>query len=120
MNKCPGAGTVIHLYKGTDSAEKQKLRTMVKTFLKGKPSLKKKLKEDHPSECQWIEDVWNLRARHLVSGLPEKYVLHLTCCYQDDFIHPLCKEGRPAVEPLWYHGGPPLSFTPLPVQDPNR
>ena len=120
VNKCPCADTVIHLYKGTDSAEKQKLRTMVKTFLKGKPSLKKKLKEDHPSEYQWIEDVWNLRARHLVPGLPDKYVFHLTCCYQDDCIHPLCKEGRPAVEPLWYHGGPPLSFTPLPVQDPNR
>ncbi|XP_068757506.1 uncharacterized protein [Montipora capricornis] len=120
LNKCPCADTVIDLYKGTDSAEKQKLRTIVKTFLKGKPSLKKKLKEDHPSDYQWIEDVWNLRARHLVPGLPDKYVFHLTCCYQNDCIHPLRKEGRPVVEPLWYHGGPPLSFTPLPVQDSNR
>ena len=120
VNKCPCADTVIHLYKGTDSSEYQKFRSMLKTFLGGKPSLKKKLKEDHPIEYQQIEDVWKLRSRHLVPGLPDKYVFHLTCCYQDDCIHPLCKEGRPAVEPLWYKGGPPLGFTPLPVQDPNR
>ena len=83
VNKCPCADTVIHLYKGTESSEIQRLRTMVKTFLKGKPSLKKKLKEEHPKEYQRIEDVWNLRARHLVPGLPDKYVFHLTCCYQD-------------------------------------
>lgn len=99
VNKCPCADTVVHLYKGTESSEIQGLRTMVKTFLKGKPSLKKKLKEEHPKEYQRIEDVWNLRARHLVPGLPDKYVFHLTCCYQDECIHPLCKDGRPAVEP---------------------
>lgn len=120
VNKCPCADTVVHLYKGTESSEIQGLRTMVKTFLKGKPSLKKKLKEEHPKEYQRIEDVWNLRARHLVPGLPGKYVFHLTCCYQDECIHPLCKDGRPAVEPTWYPGGPPLSFTPLPVPDPKR
>ena len=120
VNKCPCADTVVHLYKGTESSEIQGLRTMVKTFLKGKPSLKKKLKEEHPKEYQRIEDVWNLRARHLVPGLPNKYVFHLTCCYQDECIHPLCKDGRPAVEPTWYPGGPPLSFTPLPVPDPKR
>lgn len=120
VNKCPCADTVVHLYKGTESSEIQGLRTMVKTFLKGKPSLKKKLKEEHPKEYQRIEDVWNLRARHLVPGLPDKYVFHLTCCYQDECIHPLCKDGRPAVEPTWYPGGPSLSFTPLPVPDPKR
>lgn len=120
VNKCPCADTVVHLYKGTESSEIQGLRTMVKTFLKGKLSLKKKLKEEHPKEYQRIEDVWNLRARHLVPGLPDKYVFHLTCCYQDECIHPLCKDGRPAVEPTWYPGGPPLSFTPLPVPDPKR
>lgn len=120
VNKCPCADTVVHLYKGTESSEIQGLRTMVKTFLKGKPSLKKKLKEEHPKEYQRIEDVWNLRARHLVPGLPGKYVFHLTCCYQDECIHPLCKDGRPAVEPTWYPGGPPLIFTPLPVPDPKR
>lgn len=120
VNKCPCADTVVHLYKGTESSEIQGLRTMVKTFLKGKPSLKKKLKEEHPKEYQRIEDVWNLRARHLVPGLPDKYVFHLTCCYQDECIHPLCKDGRPAVEPTWYPGGPPLSFTPLLLPDPKR
>lgn len=120
VNKCPCADTVVHLYKGTESSEIQGLRTMVKTFLKGKPSLKEKHKEEYPKEYQRIEDVWNLRARHLVPGLPDKYVFHLTCCYQDECIHPLCKDGRPAVEPTWYPGGPPLSFTPLPVPDPKR
>ena len=122
INKCPcaDADTVVHLYKGTESSEIQRLRTMVKTFLKGKPSLNKKLKEEHPKEYQRIEDVWNLRARHLVPGLPDKYVFHLTCCYQNECIHPLCKDGRPAVEPTWYPEGPPLSFTPLPAPDPKR
>lgn len=120
VNKCPCAVTVVHLYKGTESSEIQGLRTMMKTFLKGKPSLKKKLKEEHPKEYQRIEDVWNLRACHLVPGLPDKYVFHLTCCYRDECIYPLCKDGRPAVEPTWYPGGPPLSFTPLPLPDPKR
>ncbi|CAH3156628.1 unnamed protein product [Porites evermanni] len=55
-----------------------------------------------------------------MSGMPSKYVFHLFLCYQPSCIHPSCKLGAPPKEETWYEGGPPLSFTPLPVADPNR
>ena len=119
VNKSPCASTQIHLYKGTDSSTYQEWREMIKLYLKGKPADKEKLKNEYPDNCKWINEVWMLRDRHLVTGTPSKYVFHLFLCYQPDCIHPLCKLGKPAEE-TWYDGGPPLSFTPLPAADPNR
>ena len=52
--------------------------------------------------------------------MPSKYVFHLFLCYQPDCIHPLCKLGKPLKEETSYNGGPPLSFTPLPVADAGK
>ena len=120
VNKSPCANTNIHLYKGTDSSCYQTLRAFVKVFLKGNPAEKANLKNEHPGTYNWIDEVWSLRNRHLVSGMPSKYVFHLFLCYQPSCIHPLCKLGAPPKEETWYDGGPPLSFTPLPVADLNR
>ncbi len=120
VNKCPCADTVINLYKGTSSSNNQNRREMVKTYLKGKPDELKRLKREHPQDYQWLKNVWELKKRHVVPKLPSKYIFHLICCYQKDCIHPLCKKGKPTPEPTWYEGGPPLSYTPIPVPDTNR
>lgn len=120
VNKSPCANTKIHLYKGTDSSCYQTLRTFVKVFLKGNPAEKANLKNEHPGTYNWIDEVWSLQNHHLMSGMPSKYVFPLFLCYQPSCIHPLCKLGTPPKEETWYEGGPPLSFTPLPVADPNR
>lgn len=120
VNKSPRANTKIHLYKGTDSSCYQTLRAFVKVFLEGNSAEKDNLKNEHPGTYNWIDEVWSLRNRHLMSGMPSKYVFHLCLCYQPSCIHPLRKLEAPAKEETWYDGGPPLSFTPLPVADPNR
>jgi hypothetical protein len=93
---------------------------MVKIFLKGKPDELHQLKQEHPAEYKWIKDLCELQKRHLVPGLPSKYIFHLVCCYKKDCTHPLCQKGKPTQEPTWYEEAPPLSYTPLPVQDPDR
>ena len=120
VNKSPCANTKIHLYKGTDSSCYQTLRAFVKVFLKGNPAEKANLKNEHQGTYNWIDEVWSLRNHHLMSGMLSKYVFPLFLCYQPSCIHPLCKLGAPPKEETWYEGGPPLSFTPLPVADPNR
>ena len=40
-------------------------------------------------------------------------------CYKKDCIHPICAAGRPKEEHLWFKGGPPLSYLPLPIPDPE-
>lgn len=41
-------------------------------------------------------------------------------CYKNDCVHPICVAGRPDKESLWFVGGPPLSYLPLPIPDPHR
>lgn len=78
------------------------------------------LKNNNPVEYNIIQNIWNLRNRHLVKGATAKYVFHLVCCYEKDCIHPECKAGPPDLLPVWYPGGPPVSFLPLPVPDTER
>ena len=120
VNKAPCAGTEIHLYSGAEDVTTQTTNEFVKIFLKGSAAAKRKLKQDHPKEYQEIEQVWDLRKRHMVKDLPTKYVFCLKCCYQKDCVHPACKEGTSDDNILWYPGGPPITFIPLPVPDPDR
>lgn len=103
----------INLFKGPESKENQKIREFFKVYAKGNEQEKMNLKNNHPDEFNVIESIWNLRDRHLVKGLPAKYVFQLVCCYEKDCIHPECKGGPPDVLPVWYPGGPPLSFQTL-------
>ena len=120
VNGCPCGDTQIHLFKGPDSKENQKLRDFFKIYAKGNEEEKMDLKNNHPDEHRLIEDIWNLRQRHLVKDVPTKYVFQLVCCYKKDCIHPECMRGSPDIEPVWYPGGPPLSFLPIPVPDTER
>lgn len=50
-----------------------------------------------------------------------KYVFALVCCFQPFCPHPVCQErtGEDRNDICWYPGGPPLSFFPWPVPDPD-
>lgn len=56
----------------------------------------------------------------MVEGLPSQYIFQLLPCYKDVCIHPVCRKGKPDKEPVWYAGGPPLLYLPIPVPDPKH
>ena len=120
VDKTPYAGTIINLYKGADSKAYQELNDFFKVFFKGNKEEKEKQKKDHPEKYARVQVIWNLRKRHMRTDVPSKYIFCLSCCYQTDCEHPLCCKGKPAEEPTWYIGGPPLSFLPLPCPDPEQ
>ena len=120
VNGSPCRDAKIHLFKGPQSTGNQKLRDMFKIYVKGNEKEKMALQNNHPDEFKAIQDVWTLRDKHMVKGLPSKYVFHLVCCYGEDCIHPECKGGPPEELPVWYPGGPLVTFLPMPVPDIGR
>ena len=80
-------------------------------------SMSWKVLETVLSHLKAIQDVWNLRDKHMVKGLRSKYVFHLVCCYWEDCIHPECQGEPPEELPVWYPGGPPVTFLPMLVPD---
>ena len=54
----------------------------------------------------------------MVSGLPSNYAFVLMLCKEKYFIHPCCQQQ--VEEQLWFTGGLPLSYIPLPIPDPKR
>lgn len=120
VDGAPCATTEIHLFRGAESEAYQNENKLVKVFLKGSKAAKQELQKNNPEMYMKISEILDLKRRHLCTGAPTKYVFYLYCCYEKDCIHPCCKQGRPEVEPTWYTGGPPLSFLPLPMVDPER
>lgn len=119
----PCFGTKIHLIKGaTDEVSKLYCdrRSNLLTFLRGSKKSKAALKQSHPDEYQYFSQVWDIRKRHMIPGLPTNYMFILEPCYNPKCPHPECLKRKPSVEPKWYPGGPPLSFLPLPIPDPER
>ena len=123
-NGCSCGDTIIHLFKGADSSKLQELRPLLNVFLKGSQQKKRQLQIDHPEEFSFFSTVWSVRNQHIVTGLPEMYMLYLHCCFQPECVHPLCqqKQKDPSmhIPSTWYTGGPPTSFIPLPVVDVSR
>lgn len=123
ISKCNGAPcgeSSIILIKGNknDLAKKyQERRPHLLTFLKGSKKQKEELKTDQPTLYDYFCEIWALRNRHMVPGLPSQYVFQLLLCYEVDCIHPLCREGRPKEEETWFPGGPSLSYLPIPIPD---
>lgn len=123
IGKCNGSPcgeSSIILLKGNqdDLAKKyQERRPHLLTFLKGSKKQKEKLKTDQPILHDYFCDIWALRNRHMVPGLPSQYMFQLLLCYKADCTHPLCKEGPPKEEETWFPGGPPLTYVPIPVPD---
>ena len=100
--KC--AGNVISLVKGADNEVSKNYlerRNHLLTFLQG-------------------SKVWTVRNNHMMKNLPGNYLFMLLPCYQKNCPHPVCVKGKPNSEPVWYEGGPPLAYVPIPILDPER
>ena len=109
--------TSIRLQKGANSHEYQMFNHHVKIFFSGTKRDKEKFKLEHPDVYCKIKSIWDVWNRHLNKDFPSRYIFHLVCCYQPSCPHPFCQQGKPDTELLRYTGGPPVTFTPLPVQD---
>ena len=114
-NNAPFGNSSIRLLKGNrnDLARNYKSRRPHLTFLKGSQQSKGKLKEENPALFEYFTEIWKLRDRHMVKGLPSQYIFQLLPCYKDVCIHPVCRKGKPDKEPVWYAGGPPFRIYPF-------
>ena len=112
-DQCSCGKTVIHLFKGLQ-ADYERRKKLI-TFLKGTKTQKQLLKDEHPALYEHFSEIWDIRTRHMVLGLPTQYVFFLRCCLAKECKHPLCSILTSL--PPWYVGGPPLTFFPLPVPD---
>lgn len=123
VNSAPSGGKPLQLIRGAEDNLNQKYqegRQRLRIFLRGSNKQKAELKEKHPEEHEYFAKVWGVRARHMVPNLPVHYAFMLLPCYENDCVHPICVAGRPDKESLWFVGGPPLSYLPLPIPDPQR
>lgn len=119
VDGCQCGNTVIHLYRGVPSEERQEQREKLLLFLKGTNKVKAELKNSDPTLYNEFELVTTVMTNHMVCGLPS-YIFYLICCYKEDCPHPRCQAGRPRNPVEWYPGGPPLTQLPLPVPDPDH
>ena len=115
-NGAPCSDTVIHLFKGADSSFNQDLRCNVFVYIKGTKSQKNSLRKSKPDRWTFIEEIWQVRKKHMSQDLPSQYVFLLKCCNASDCGHPLCKEYFDI--PPWFPGGPTFDYFPLPIPDP--
>ena len=119
-NNAPCGDTEIRLRLGADSSAFQNTREKLLRYLKGSRKEKIKLQREHPQEYSRFEEVWSVRGRHMVKEVPTQYVFMLLPCYQPGCPHPVCERGKPEQESTWFENGPPISYIPFPVPDPNR
>ena len=106
VSRCNGApcgDARINLFKGADSAANQELRKDILIYLKGTKSEKQSLRQ-RKDKWEFIDKIWQMRNRHMVSDLPAQYVLFLRCCMAADCVHPLCQQNMEI--PQWFPGGP--------------
>ena len=119
VDKSPCGDTVIHLFKGADSSSLQAKREDLITFLKGSKKNKDKLKVKKPEVYAEFEQVWAVKQRHEVGGLPPQYLFLLVCCFETGCPHPICRAGK-KQDLVWYPNGPSLYSIPFPRPDLTR
>ena len=121
VNGCPCGETQIKLFKGKIMCSQIKTeREQLLVYLKGSKVQKRESRRKHPDLFQLFDEVWEIRNRHMIIGLPNQYIFMLKCCYESNCHHPVCKCGVPSEIPLWYSQGPPITHLPLPIIDPLR
>lgn len=115
----PCGTSSIKLYKGADSSENQKLRSLLLIFLKGSKAKRECLRKENREMYQHFEKVWSVRNAHQLPNLPPQYCFALVCCMKSGCPHPICASGK---DPrcCWYDGGPPCTYIPLPIVDRTR
>lgn len=118
VNGAPCCGTNIQLYKGGKDASATGRREALLVFLRGKQEQKDELRAVNASLYQYFERVWAVRERHMNRNVPAQYSFVLTLCHLKECSHPLC-QAEP-VENFWFENGPPLTYIPFPIADPDR
>lgn len=104
---------------GPTREERFDMRSFSDGIRKGKQQTKKKeLAKKNPEQYNYLKMIWDVRNRHIVPNLPEKYVFMLLPCFQKDCPRKVCAQGKKNW--YWYDGGLSLSALPLPVPDPQR
>ena len=123
VQNAPFGKTNIVFFKGNKDEYGRYLenrRQNLLTFLHGSKKSKRQLKVSNPVEYNYFENVWQVRNDHYIKDYPEQYVFLLYLCYKPTCIHPVCRKGKPVVEPKWFDDCPILSIIPMPVKDPKR
>ena len=118
ISRCDGAPCgepKICLFKGANSAPNEDLRNDILVYIKGTRSQKKALRQNKQSRWTFLENIWGVRNRHVISDLPSQCVLLLRCCMESDCPHPICKQGTELAP--WFMDGPTLQYFPLPIPD---
>jgi hypothetical protein len=118
VNRAPCCGTNIQLYKGGKDTSATERRESLLVFLRGKPEQKDELRKANPSLYQYFKRVWTVREKHMNRDVPAQYCFVLTLCHQKGCPHPLCQTE--SVKHFWFENGPPLTYIPFPVADPER
>ena len=95
-------------------------RDHLPTFLQGSAKKQSAFEKEFPDEYAYFSKVWNIHNNHIMKNLPENYVFMLYPCYRNDCPHPVCMNGQPNSQPVWFKGGLPLTYVPLPIPDPKR
>lgn len=111
INDIPFGSSVIKMYRGaTDkrATELKEQRQNLLIYLRGSKSTKAELKKKEPNQYHYFELVWNLRKRYIVPNLPINYVFALKACYKEGCTHPVCKNGKPTNDSVWFSGGPTI------------
>lgn len=94
-----------------DLARNYKSRhTQLITFLLRTQKKKQELIRENKTLFDFFTVIWRLQDRHIVEGLPKRYIFQLLPCYKKECAHPVCQRGRPEKEPVWYEGGPSFFY----------
>ena len=117
-NGAPCGNTTIQLFRGANSSSFQDKRKEILVFLRGSKLQKLKLEKEKPELWQSIKEVWDVRERHHVQGVPTQYVFFLKCCLMDECPHPICQQKNMQLPTVWFRGGPSLDYIPYPIPDP--
>lgn len=116
------AGNPIVLVKGAINKVSRRYlerRDHLLTYLQGSAKKQLAFQEEFPEEYAYFSKVWTVRNNHMVKNLPEKHVFMLYPCYEKNCPHPVCVNGKPNSQPVWFEGGPPLTYVPLPIPYPK-
>lgn len=111
-------GSPVLLMKG--AVADMHRRQYLLTFLKGSKKAKEKLQSKEPELYNYFQDVWTVRNNHINTSVPTNYVFHLTLCGKSTCVHPRCKRGETSAHTKGFKGGPPVTWLPIPVPDPDR
>ena len=88
----PCFGTEIFLVKGAVGEESRmyhERRPNLLTFLRGPKKKLEVLRRSHPDDFEYFSKIWELRGKHMVTGLPSNYIFMLLPCYEVDCPHPV-------------------------------